>query len=278
MVQPVDLGGCTATGEVGHGAPGHEPHHELDPLRPGLAHVLHVLDRGLALGVVDDPLQELAVPRLVDQAGAGPLELVAHAAGAPDLHVEVLVVALDGTAQRPAQLQAAAPGRDGVLHDVDNQRDDRARPRVGLPEHDRQRHGAAVVDTHVVDEGQVEVLADDRVRDVRRQRRMPDHRRHRPGAPALVGRLVLWRHAEREGRHHLEAEGVGVIIEDQHHGIGRVGRHPFACGLIAGEQRRVVGLGGLVEVHGHADGGHVAGVDACGDLSHGQRWPSHSCR
>ena len=61
------------------------------PSGSGLAHVLHVLHRGLALGIDDHPLEGLVVPRLVDEAGSGSLELVVPAAGAPDLDLQVVV-------------------------------------------------------------------------------------------------------------------------------------------------------------------------------------------
>ena len=51
------------------------------------------------------------------------------------------------------------PDGHRVLHDVDGERDHLARPRLGCAAHQRQRHREAVVDVHLVDDGQVEVLA-----------------------------------------------------------------------------------------------------------------------
>src|SRR5664279_1071875 len=73
--------------DVGHRASRDEPHHELDPLGAGLAHVVDVRQARQALGVGDQAVEKAVVPLLVDEAGTRPLQLVAHAAGAPDLHL-----------------------------------------------------------------------------------------------------------------------------------------------------------------------------------------------
>jgi hypothetical protein len=56
-----------------------------------------------AFRVGDQAIEEGVVPLLVDQPGARPLQLVAHAAGAPDLHVERLVDSFDRLADRLAE-------------------------------------------------------------------------------------------------------------------------------------------------------------------------------
>ena len=56
-----------------------------------------------ALGVGDQPVEEAVVPLGVDQPGARPLQLVAHAAGAPDLHAQRLVVASRSRGGSPAR-------------------------------------------------------------------------------------------------------------------------------------------------------------------------------
>ena len=63
--------------------------------------------RDSASGSAIRRVDELLVQGLVDESGARPLQLVAHAAGAPDLHVEILVEGLDGAAQRLPELVAA---------------------------------------------------------------------------------------------------------------------------------------------------------------------------
>ena len=70
-----------------------EPHDELDPLGACLDHVLEVRLVLQYLGLVDEVVHELDVPRQVDQTRPGSLDLVTHAAGSPDLHVEIFVIA-----------------------------------------------------------------------------------------------------------------------------------------------------------------------------------------
>ena len=47
-----------------------------------------------------------------------------------------------------------------MLHDVDREGDDPARPFLDIAEHAAQRHGQTVVDVNLVDHGQVEILLD----------------------------------------------------------------------------------------------------------------------
>ncbi len=102
---------------------------------------------------------------------------------------ERLVVGLDRAADRLAELEAASARRHRVLHHVDGERDHRARPGVGLAEHQRQRHREAVVDVHLVDDRQVEVLLDHRLGDVRGQLGMADRRRAPAAGPSPRRRL-----------------------------------------------------------------------------------------
>src|SRR5271170_2240082 len=115
-VQLLDLGA--------HGAPHDQLHDQLDPLGARFADVLDVRHERQVVRVADQPVEERVVERGVDEARAGPLELVAHAAGAPDVNREVLAVALHGPADRLAQQVAAVAGRGRVLHHVHGERDD----------------------------------------------------------------------------------------------------------------------------------------------------------
>src|SRR5690349_6230690 len=96
-----------AAPEVAHRAARNQPHHQLDALGAGFAHVLKMRNFRQAVGIVDQPIQESLVPLLVDQAGARALQLMAHATGAPDLHVERLIIGLDRLADRLPQHEAA---------------------------------------------------------------------------------------------------------------------------------------------------------------------------
>src|SRR5271166_2879909 len=111
-----------------------QPHHEFDAFRTSLSDVFDVRHLREALGVVDQPVEEYVVPLLVDQAGARPLKLMAHAAGTPDLDVEILGIAPDRLSDRLSEGEAAGPRRHGMLHDIDGERYDLARPRVDLAE------------------------------------------------------------------------------------------------------------------------------------------------
>ena len=71
-----------------------------------------------------------------------------------------VVERIDGAADRPAELIAAIARRRRVLHDVDRERNHLARPRLRLPEHQRQRHGEAVIDVHAIDDREIEVGLD----------------------------------------------------------------------------------------------------------------------
>ena len=118
------------------------------------------------LRVGDQLVEEVVVPLAVDQAGARALQLVAHAAGAPDLHVQILPKALHRRADRLAQHPAAVARGHRIGDDVDRERNDLARPFLRLAEHQRQRHGQAVIDVHLVDDGHVEIVEDQALRDV----------------------------------------------------------------------------------------------------------------
>ena len=65
------------------------------------------------LGVTLKHVEKPVVPLAVEQPGARPLQLVAHPAGAPDVHVERFVVRRDRAADRPADL-----GGDGARVDA----------------------------------------------------------------------------------------------------------------------------------------------------------------
>src|SRR5262245_32212123 len=115
-----------------HGPAHDQLHDQLDPLGARLAHVLDVRHQRQAVRIGDQPVEKRVVELGVDEARAGPLQLVAHAAGAPHVHRDVLAVARRGPADRLPQHVAAVAGRGRVLHHVHGQRDDPHRPRVRL--------------------------------------------------------------------------------------------------------------------------------------------------
>ena len=150
--------------------PRDQPHDELDALAAGLADVVDVRPLAAGLGVGNHLVEPGVVPDLVDEAGARP------AAGGscrrcPRSARSGLRQTLDRGGGWPAPAGSSGGRRHRVLHDVDGEGNDREGPgaisRLS-PQHG-QRHGEAVVHVHLVDDGEVEVFLDDRLRDVRGQ-------------------------------------------------------------------------------------------------------------
>ena len=251
-----------------HRAAHDQLHDQLDPLGARLPHVLDVRHERQVVRVADQPVEERVVELGVDEPGARALQLVAHAAGAPDLDREVPGIALHRPADRLAQHVAAVPGRRRVLHHVHGQRDDPYRPLLGLPVDQRQRHGEAVVDVELVHQREVELVQDQRLREMRRQIRVPADDRHRARPVSLVGGRELVGTAERERGHELGRERGRVVVVDQDHHVRYLRGGPGLGPLVPGEQRLPVGLPGLAEVDRRADGRDVAGGESRGDARH----------
>src|SRR5665213_3578318 len=247
VIEAMPDGRRLAAIDVVHGAPGDQPHHQLNTLAARLAHIVDMRHGGESLGIRDQPVEEGIVPLLVDKSGARSLQLMAHAASTPDLDVERLVIGLDGLANRLAEHEAAPPRRRRVLHDIDGERDHRARPRLRLAAHQAERDGEAVMDVHLVDDGQVEIVLDHRLGDMRCQFRMADHVRHRARPPALVSRDEFRRSTDRKGRDDIEAESVGMIIVDEKDHIRLLILEPLFGDLVTLENRPPIRLGGLAE-------------------------------
>ena len=164
-------------------------------------------------------------------------------------------------------------GRRRVLDHVDAERDDPARPLRRLAEHDRQRHGEPVVDRHLVDEGEVELVDDERLGEVPGQFRMALHDGHGAGAVALVGGRELVGQPEGEGGDDLQRERGGVVVVDDDADVGPYLGHPGAGRLELGEIGRPVGLVGLALVDRRAHRGHVRAADATDEPGHQRAVP-----
>ena len=273
MVEAVRHFGGRAPGHIGHRTTGDEPHHQLDALAARFAHVVDVRHFRASGRVVDELVKPGVVPFAVDEACACALQLVAHAPGAPDVHVQVFVKALHRAADGLPQLEAAAATGHGVLHHVHRKRNHRAGPGTGLrmllAAHQRQRHRQAVVHIHLVDDGEVKVLLDHALRNVAGQLGVALHHGHGARAPAFIGRLVLRCSADGERGNQVQAEGRGVVVVDEEDDIGLVVLHPLPGEVVAREQRLPVVFLGLAQVHGRANGGHVRCVNGCGNACHG---------
>ena len=122
-------------GHIFHGTTRDQPHHHLNAFAAGLAHVIDVRDVDRGFGVVDQVVQKGSVKFFVDQTCARALQLVTHAPGAPNLHVQILVKAVDRIANGTPQLKATSPAGYRVLNHIHGKRDHRARPSLGLATH-----------------------------------------------------------------------------------------------------------------------------------------------
>ena len=159
-------------------------------------------------------------------------------------------------------------GRRRIEHHVDRERDHRARPFLRRAEQQIHRHREPVVDLHLVADGEVELVEDHRLRDVRGELGMALHHRHRARAPALVGGREFGRAAEREGRHDLDRERRRVVVVDDDGDVGLRLLHPFLRFLEAREHPLPVRLLGLLVVDRRADRRHVRRRHSCDDPSH----------
>ena len=126
----------------------------------------------------------------------------------------------------------------------------------------------AVVERQALEDRQVELVVDQRPRDVARQRRVSLQRRDLAHAQALVGDAVLVAHAERERRVVVEEERGGVVVEAEEEHVGLLLGQPLRHRLVALEQRRPVRVVLLALVERHRDGGDVRGADAADDARH----------
>src|SRR5579859_362090 len=172
---------------IAHRATRYQPHHELDSFGTRFGDVLEMRLSGERLRIADELVEKSLVPGPIDEPGTRTLQLVAHAPGAPDLHIQGLVVERNRLGDRFAKEIAAPPRRNGILHHVDEERDDGTRPFGRLTEQQAERYGESVVDIDFIDDRQIEVVLDHRMSDMRGELRMPLDRGHRKGSPAFVG-------------------------------------------------------------------------------------------
>ena len=131
------------------------------------------------------------------------------------------------------------------------------------------RYGEPVINFHLVDDGQIELVEDDGLRDVGRELGMPLQDRHRAGAPAFVGGRKLGRAAERKGRDDIDGKRGGVVVIDHDGDIGFRVRHPFLRFLKSREHPLPIGFFGFAEIERRADRRHVRGAYTCDDPCHG---------
>jgi len=110
-----------------------------------------------------------------------------------------------------------------------------------------------VVDLHLVDNGEIELIENDGLGDMGRKRRVPLDHRHRTGSPAFICGWELRRAAERKGRDQLDRERGSVVVVDRNDHVGLGLRHPFLGFFEAREYPLPVGFLGLLVVDRDAD-------------------------
>src|ERR1700722_7606522 len=99
MIEPVrDFRLGAARDHLRHRPSRDQPHHKFDAFGSRLADIFDVGRLRQALWVIDQPVEKFVVPLLVDEPCARPLKLMAHAARAPDMDVDVFGIAHDRAA------------------------------------------------------------------------------------------------------------------------------------------------------------------------------------
>src|SRR5206468_11183204 len=127
----------------------------------------------------------------------------------------------------------------------------------------------AVIDFHLVDDGEIEPVENRGCRDMRGKLRMSLHHWHGTRAPALVGGWKLRRGAERKGWNQFDRERRGVIVVDRDDDVRVDVRHPLFRLLEAGEHALPVRLFGLLVIDCGADGRQMRRGYSCDDFCHG---------
>ena len=131
---------------------------------------------------------------------------MAHTAGAPDLNIEVFIETVDRAAQCLAQVVATLAGWRRIHNHIDSQWDYLARPLFRLPEHQRQWDSQTVVNIHLVDNRQVEIVLNNRLHDVPGKIGAALNLGHWASAPAFVGRFEIFAATDGKRRNHIQTE------------------------------------------------------------------------
>ena len=236
VVEAVHDLGRRAACDVAHRAARDQPHHELDALAsPPRARTRCAASARRPSGSSISRSRKRVVPLAVDQAGARPLQLVAHAAGAPDLHVRAARRSVS-TARRiawPSWKQRRPDGTGYCTTLTAN----------GITGHGQAcRAGRTSATAARCRPWSTSIL----LTMVRSKSSWitdcamcaassgwPIDLGHRARAPAFVGGLELGGGADREGRDHLQAERGGVVVVDEEDDVGLVVLHPLLRELVA---------------------------------------------
>src|SRR5205823_3064210 len=188
-------------------------------------------------GLPLEQVKELHVPGRVVESGTLAVYLVREASGRDDGHLEILRVALDRPAERPAQPEAAPRCRDGEFEHADLQRDDRAGPSLLMRPQHRQRREAAVIEWLCLEVREIELVGGERRGDMAGEPWVALDRRQLARPAALIGHRVLLPHSEREVRVMVEEERGDVVVVDEEQDLRPLLLQPLLHRLVAREYR-----------------------------------------
>ena len=127
-----------------------------------------------------------------------------------------------------------------------------------------------MVNVHLVDDGEIKVLLNDRLCNVRCQLWMALNYRHRPRTPAFIGRLKLGCGTDGKGWNKVKTEGSCVVVVDQKNDIRLVVLHPLLAVLVALKNGLPIRLMGFAKVKGCTNGGNVGCENGGCNFGHDQ--------
>ena len=96
-----------ASGRLAERAAHDEPHDHFDAFAARFPQIFDVRNVAELITVADQAVEEHIVPLRIDEARARSLQLVTHAAGTPDLDIQILGKAFDRLLDRFTQRPAA---------------------------------------------------------------------------------------------------------------------------------------------------------------------------
>jgi hypothetical protein len=192
-----------------------------------------------------------------------------QAARADDHDPQILLITLDGAADRTAELEATRQRWQRMLHGVDRHRHDLYRLPLFAGPHQRHGNGHGMIDQHLLTHGDVELVGDERVDQVPGQRRIAGDRPRHRNAPAFILVAIFVGCADRESRQLVEKEVETVVVIEHHGDVGLLARQPVMDVIEALEERLPIRIVLFLVRYRLADRGHVCGSDATDDSGHG---------
>jgi hypothetical protein len=140
-------------------------------------------DLGEADGILGQIVEKRRVELAVDEAGALALQLMRHAAGAVNHHAQVWSNEATALAMACPSLKQRAPVGGGYCTTLTQSGITLKGHAAGWPQVTDSGHREAVIHRHFIGDGHVELIEDQRLREMPGELRMPLHHRHRTRAP-----------------------------------------------------------------------------------------------